>query len=214
MRLYVFGGSTTQGFFDSEGGWVQRLASVLHKKTLVAIKAGRGERHTVFNLGVAGDTTADVVARLEAEVTARRKATDEDEYIVLAMGLNDTALEKNRAVQDVYAFQEQYEEAIQIAKDMQVKVICVGLTAVDESKTDPWIGSAEGMQWKNNRINLFEDAIRQSAIRHDVAFIGLHDTFLAKLDDGEALLADGLHPNDAGHAWLYAEVYKALADSL
>jgi lysophospholipase L1-like esterase len=70
------------------------------------------------------------------------------------------------------------------------------------------------MQWKNNRINLFEDAIRQSAIRHDVAFIGLHDTFLAKLDDGEALLADGLHPNDAGHAWLYAEVYKALADSL
>ena len=211
MRIFIFGDSIAQGFYDSEGGWAGRLASEYHLATLASITEGNKEWYDVFNLGVSGDTAAGVAERLEAEVTARQLYdSDGPDVIVLAVGINDARLTNNRAAMDVYEFQEAYEAAIDTAKQLQTRVVCVGLTAVDEAKTDPWVGSSSGKQWKNNRINLFEDAIKQSAVRKEVAFVPIHDDFLKQLEAGKPLLADGLHPNNAGHVWLRKRIEAVL----
>lgn len=210
--MFVFGDSIVQGFYDPHGGWVQHLQNVLHTVSLGnLLNKNAGEDYEVFNLGVSGDTAAGVTKRLASEIVARRLyPVDGKDIVVLAVGINDAVLRNNRAAIDVYVFQQEYEKAVEQAKRLDARVVCLGLTAVDEKQTDPWFGSSSGKQWKNNRINLFEDTIKQSSERLDVEFVGLHDDFLQRLHHGDELLADGLHPNHAGHQFIYSRIGKIL----
>jgi lysophospholipase L1-like esterase len=113
---------------------------------------------------------------------------------------------------DVYTFQTLYEKLIDEALKLSPHVYCVGLTAVDEELTSPWTGSSTGKQWRNNRINLFEDTIKQAANRLSVPFIPVHDTFTSKIEAGDVLLADGLHPNEAGHEFISGIVASAIGN--
>ncbi len=200
MRILVFGDSIAQGFWDMNGGWVQRIGTTLHQASLDNMLHGDGKSYIeVYNLGVSGDTTEGVLKRLKQEVEARR--TDENsEVIIIAIGINDSILKSdNTVLMDVYEFQTEYEKIILEAQKVTGQVYCLGLSAVDETQTSPWKYSSKGKQWRNNRINLFEDAIKQSAERLSVPFIPVHDAFMGQLNAGQLLLADGLHPNEAGH---------------
>jgi lysophospholipase L1-like esterase len=203
MRILVFGDSIAQGFWDMSGGWVQRFGSKVHQASLDNMLHGDGKSYIeVFNLGISGDTSEGVLNRLKQEVEARR--TDEySEVIILAIGINDSILKADHKVlMDVYQFQEKYEKIIKLGQDISDQVFCLGLTAVDEEQTSPWKYSSTGKQWRNNRINLFEDAIKQSCSRLSVPFIPIHDEFLSRLKNGQNLLADGLHPNELGHQFI------------
>jgi lysophospholipase L1-like esterase len=214
MRIFVFGDSIVHGFYDNAGGWVGRIASTLHQKTLDSIVQGDGSSYfEVFNLGVSGDTTEGVLSRIKQEVEARRLYAQE-ELIIIAVGINDSVLLSDNTVNmDVYTFQTSYEKLINEALKLSSHVYCLGLTAVDEELTSPWSGSSTGKQWRNNRINLFEDSIKQSATRLDVPFLPVHDEFLGKIETGHEFLADGLHPNDAGHEFLASTVISAILNN-
>ncbi len=203
MRVYIFGDSITQGYFDTQsGGWVNRLAVGYFQE-----KAAEPDKEwlSIFPLGIAGDTAAGVLDRIEDEVEARR-LFEQEECIVLAIGMNDTKLVENLPVVEEYAFQKTYEELIDTALSLCPRVICVGLSSVDEAV----VNAAGAESFHNNRINLFEDIIKQSAIRKEVAFVPIHDAFLAAAAETELLAADGLHPNAAGHAFIAKEVQAAI----
>lgn len=212
MRILIFGDSITQGYWDAYGGWVQRLAHEYHQQSLASMLEGGHNRVTLFNLGISGDTADDIANRIEPEIKARM-GRQQDTIVLLAVGINDAPLRDNRALMDVYGFQETYEKCINQAQKQGAKVICVGLSAVDEQKTDPWPYSDRHNQWHNARINAFEDTIKQSAGRKDVPFVPIHDQFLAALEAGQELLSDGLHPNEAGHQ-LIAELIKPALNDL
>ena len=60
--LCVFGDSITWGAWDVEkGGWVNRLRLFIDKENL---------NYRVFNCGVGGDTTKELVARVSSEMAA------------------------------------------------------------------------------------------------------------------------------------------------
>lgn len=200
MRILVFGDSIAQGFWDMDGGWVQRISTKVHRASLDNLLHGDGKRSIeVFNLGVSGGTTGGILKRMKQEVEARR-TDDNSEVIIIAVGINDSVLKHdNAAFVDIYEFQELYEKVIKEAIAVAGQVYCLGLSAVDEELTSPWKYSKNGEQWRNNRINLFEDSIKQSAGRLSVPFIPVHDAFMGQLNAGQVLLADGLHPNEAGH---------------
>lgn len=206
MRVYVFGDSIAAGFFDTDkAGWVSRISAHYQQEALKDLESDWVE---VFNLGVAGDTVEGVLKRLKPEIEARRLTIDE-ECIVIAVGINDSILRDNIVVTEVDDFQKKYEKLIDEALKLCPRVICVGLTSVKESEADPWTYSASGKQWKNNRINLFEDAIKQSSILKEVAFIPVHDAFNNAAKESD-LLADGLHPNIAGHEFIARNVLAAI----
>ncbi len=209
MRIFVFGDSIVQGFWDNKGGWVQQLSSVVHRSSLDNMLNGDGESYIeVYNLGVSGDSSEGVLQRLKNEVESRRLYS-EDEVIILSVGINDSILDvENKVLMDVYQFQDTYEKLIKEALSLTDRVYCVGLTAVDETLTSPWKFSTPGKHWGNNRINLFEDSIKQSCERLSVPFIPIHDEFLDQLSRGQELLADGLHPNHAGHNLIFKAVAK------
>lgn len=209
MRVLIFGDSITQGFFDSKGGWANRLASDYHMASLKKrLEIPSSDTVQVFNLGITANKVPDVLERFEDELRVR-----EDEgntIIVFAIGINDARHENRRAVTDVYQFQEAFENLLDKARKRSAKVLCVGLSAVDESQTSPWPYRDGNLEWGNNRINLFEDTIKQSAFRKHVPFAPVHDRFLAELEAGNELLADGLHPNDQGHELIAALVKPEL----
>jgi lysophospholipase L1-like esterase len=209
MRVHIIGDSIVQGFYDAAGGWVQRLANDMHMKTLKNLTQKNGFYAEVFNLGISGDTAEGVAERISTEIAARQIYDDTD-VIIVAVGINNAILQNNVAFQDVYDFQETYDKIITKALKITDRVICVGLTAVDETYTNPLPQSSSKKQYLNHRINLFEDTIKQCAQHHHVPFIALHDDFLSAIEHGAAYLADGIHPNTAGHEYLYRTIHNHL----
>ena len=82
-RIMVFGASTTYGKCDPDGGWVGRLRKYIDQQ------AENIDLNSVFNLGISGDTTEDVLKRLEFETKQRIKEGDELIFI-FGIGANDT----------------------------------------------------------------------------------------------------------------------------
>lgn len=198
MRILIFGDSITQGFYDTKGGWVSRVANVFHQYSL---KNPSLDNIEVMNLGVSGDTVENILDRIEEETKARR--SDAATIIIIAVGINDSLLTDNHAFKDVYKFQEQYEKLINIVTKISEGCLFIGLSAVDERLTNPFAPSTTGKQYLNNRINLFEDCIKQVCEQKEVPFVPVHDMFIGQLDGRQSLLSDGLHPDDAGHALIY-----------
>ena len=207
MRILIFGDSITQGFFDSRGGWANRLANDYHKKILEDLNGSWAE---VFNMGVSGDTVQDILDRIKDESEARRWREDKV-TIVVSVGINDALLKDNKADSDEYAFQEKYETLIDIVTKISDTCLFVGLSAVDEKLTNPYDASTSGKQYLNNRINLFEDCIKQACALKKVPFVPVHDMFIGQLDGKQSLLADGLHPDEAGHSLLYEIIAPEIA---
>lgn len=80
VRIYFVGDSYVNGTGDPEYlGWPGRLC---------AQSNGRGAAITCYNLGIRGDTSADVLKRWRPEVEARR-LIPHDGRLVLGFGAND-----------------------------------------------------------------------------------------------------------------------------
>ncbi len=89
MVICIFGDSITWGAFDyKNGGWVGRLRNYFEEKD---------EEIEVYNLGVAGNKTKDLLARFENEVKVRKV-----DVIVFAIGINDVGRDDVRFSNDLY----------------------------------------------------------------------------------------------------------------
>ena len=67
--MVVCGDSITYSRGDSEGGWVQRLRKFIDKK--------KNFSYTIYNLGISGNKTSDLLKNFEFEVKNRlRKLTE------------------------------------------------------------------------------------------------------------------------------------------
>ena len=85
MRIFCFGDSITYGKWDAKHcGWVQRLRRFLDKNWEIY-----GD-NLVYNLGVSGDTTKNLLTRFEFEIEQRLKEEKEEVLIIFDIGINDS----------------------------------------------------------------------------------------------------------------------------
>ena len=209
MRVLVFGTSITQGFWDTEGGWVARLRKHYDSQQ---VKDFSKDFPTIFNLGVSADETADILKRFETETQARAR---EEMAIIFDMGLNDSAIAfgKERCSPDQY--KKQVDQLITKAKKYTTKIMFVGLTPCNQKLTDPvpkhW---HENLSYTRERISMFEKVLQEACAKHQLPHVALLETLQAKVDSGENLLADGLHPNNEGHELIYQLVRPRLEELL
>ena len=85
-QILVFGDSISYGKWDKEGGFVQRMKNFLDEETLSKSE----NEHTIYNLGVSGNTTEDLLERFEFETKQRLKEDDEELIFIFAIGVNDS----------------------------------------------------------------------------------------------------------------------------
>lgn len=188
MTICIFGDSITWGAYDPEqGGWATRLRNYFELQN---------EGVDVYNLGVSGDTTDDLLERIEAEATSR-----EPDLIIFAIGVNDAQFIYSKNITRVLLgeFQQNLTELLTIAKKFTNNIVFVGLTRVDESKTTsiPW---NTDKSYTNLNIERLDSTIEKFCKENELKFIPMkgllnHDDFI-----------DGLHPNTQEHIKMFERI--------
>jgi lysophospholipase L1-like esterase len=189
--LMFFGDSHTVGVGDEEGlGWTGRV---------VAAALRDGIPTTSYNLGVGGETSADVAARWRAEARPRlpRASAEGDPRVVLAFGVNDVALEdENRRCTQEQSLLS-LEEVLLGAQALGLRRFVVGPAAVDDDVI-------------NDHIAELSYAYRMLCARHRVPFVPLVDSLRDNQVWRRSIAAgDGAHPGADGYAEIARLVLEA-----
>lgn len=184
MRVAVWGDSIVYGAGDQDGlGWVGRL-----RKAFFDPEDG-GE--SVYNRGINGDTTADLLARFPAEI-----ATLQPSHVLIGIGINDTVHNLGDAATpriSLREFVENVSSLLAVAKDSGAHVIVIGMTNVVDSLLQPFPWSTTGKCYSDAVVKKYDEELERIARDMDLQFVKMHGLLLS--DE----LFDGLHPNAAGY---------------
>lgn len=177
VQLGVWGDSIVHGGNDEEkGGWVTRLKMYMMRRNL-------GDH--VFDLGIGGDSSADVLSRIAAELTPRRNFID---YVLVAVGMNDLAWDLKLATPE--QFRRNLEAIVAQVRAFDKRIYFLSITPTGKVSFDKW--------------RTMNEVIRQVATEQGTGFLDLS----AALTPAD--LPDEVHPRAAGHEKLFQAVKNAL----
>jgi lysophospholipase L1-like esterase len=175
IRVCFLGDSFTLGAGDVEGlGWAGRVH---------AAERGRGVDLTAYNLGIRGQTGAEIAARAAREVDERLTGKGDRRGLVISFGTNDIRLD--RPVEETATALEQI---LRLAALRGYDVFVMGCPHAAEPELDAL------------RANLNYD-LEMMAFRHEVPFLDIRQ----RLSDWShwhrgAMEGDGIHPGAEGYA--------------
>jgi len=204
-QILVFGDSITYGAWDEEGGWVARLRRFIDAKIISDPKFPNPDFYCdVYNLGIDGGTTEDLLKRFEFE-TKQRAEDGEETIFLFEIGGNDSAFvhSKNGNMTEPKRFKENLHNLIKLARKYSFKIIFMGLGPIDETKTMPVPWNKE-IYYKEEYNKKYCDAIKAICKEEKVHFISIFK-FMEK--NRKKFLEDGLHPNSEGHKLIF-EIVK------
>lgn len=198
--ILCFGDSITFGRGEMPcSGWVGRLNDYFEKQDFW---------NTVYNLGIPGNTSLGLLERFDCECQARIKFyRPEDKFVILvAVGVNDSKWEEDYDHPKVNKkdFENNIKELIEKAKSYQAKLVFIGPTPVDETRTLPF----ENTYFKNERIMLFNEIIKNNCGKNSVLFLDLFNV----LDNWSSLLMEGVHPNSKGYDSMFEKIKEFLVE--
>lgn len=192
VTIIIFGGSTTYGKCDPDGGWAGRLRKYLDQN------AENIDSNSIFNLGISGDTTEDVLRRFEFET--KQRMLGEEPIFIFSIGVNDAQFvhDKQETKTSPEKFRENLIKIIRMAGKFSSKIVFLGFHPVDESRTDPW---KPNKSYKMEYIEKYDRIVKEVCKETGTYYIDV----LQKLRQGnyKALLYDGLHPNSEGHQIIF-----------
>jgi lysophospholipase L1-like esterase len=197
-NIFVFGDSCAQGFWDSHGGWATRLKRYFDNLMVSAPNfPDHGFYYMVYPLGITGDTTKSILERFEFETEKRMAWPVTEEIFVFAIGKNDTAF------LDIAESRRNLKEIIKRTRRFSKNIIFLELGPVNEKITQP-VPWDEKCFYNNQKISDYNAMLKEVAAEEGVDVIGLFKEW--KSMDYLKFLADGVHPNDAGHEFIFNKV--------
>ena len=202
-HLMAFGHSVAQGYWDVEGGWIQRLRKYLDKRYI--------EHHEdlyddyffeVYNEGISGEDTNELLQRLEGELEIRKR--DKEDIVILQIGVNDTQIKSGEPRVTVDEFSSNLESIIDLAQKQVNNVIFLGDGYIGDIEYSP--GSKAKISDK--RLEEFENIKAKICRKKGVEFIDIRSEF--SREEWKEYQYDGLHPNSEGHQEIFKLVKKEL----
>lgn len=179
--LCVFGDSIVVGSDDREdGGWVARLRLEFNARGKVG----------VYNLGVDGDRSEQLLRRIAGEAAARNASV-----IVISIGANDLGWHGTEGT-EIALFRERYDRILAEAGRFSERILVLGLLNVDEGNDSHGV--------RNEQVLAFNGVIEELAHEHQAEFLSLFG-MLEPTD-----FVDGLHPSSSGHAKLAPLIAREL----
>ncbi len=181
VRVTVLGDSYVAGVGDpAHLGWVGRVA------------AATPHPLTVYNLGIRGDTSADVADRWAREVAARR-APGCVERLVLAVGVNDTTIVDGACRVGAVESVAHLRTILTGAAGVGLSTLVVGPPPVDDAE------QLERTRWLSADF-------AAACVALYVPYVDVLDGLAADPDwTAEVAAGDGAHPGAAGYA-AYARI--------
>lgn len=192
-RVVIFGDSITWGASDHEkGGWVSRLNLEYLNKF---------DDCQVYNLGISGDTSKNVLDRFSSEIAARTP-----EVIIVAIGINDACLFKGVPQVSLSDFLINIKKIIEFARSVDAELGIIGLTRVYEEKTNP-VDYDDDYSWENDIIDTYDQKLRELCGKESISYCDVSKV----LNDSN--LPDGVHPNDVGHEKLFKIIEEFITNN-
>lgn len=189
LRVLIFGDSIEYGAWDPDGGWVDRVKREAHKQT---VSTEGVKRTQVFNLGVGGNTSRDILARIKNETEARLSPAW-DLKIVLSFGANDSRTYDGAAAVPIDEFKNNACQIINIAKEFTKDVLVVGNPPLSAKEV-----AFKTSVFYDDLIKEYDETLAEVAANEAVPFVSIRDGLAGQQND---LLYsyDKVHMNEVGH---------------
>jgi acyl-CoA thioesterase I len=188
LRTCFIGDSITNGTGDTTLlGWPGHLCQA---------ETDAGHDITYYDLGIRGDTSADMLPRWQAEVEARLPAVLNC-AIIFNFGLND-ATEQDGGIRVPLGDSIRNARAMLGSAKTMHTTLWVGPSPVDDSKMPLMTDTGETRDKRNARTADYNLAFRALADELQIPYL---DMLSALINDSSwpGRLADGLHPAPEGH---------------
>ncbi len=192
-RILAFGDSVVWGAcIPRREAWADLLRNYLDEKFNYAVE--------LYNLGIDGNTSADVLRRFDGEALARKP-----DLIIIAVGTNDSVFRKNNQF-DVSEseFRQNLSDIFEKAKKYTRHIVFVGLAKGSDLETIPLKRSTTGKCYSKLGVKKYDGYIKSFSAEKNTPFVDIFSI----LTDGD--FDDGLHPNIQGHSKIFQAVKKTL----
>jgi acyl-CoA thioesterase-1 len=183
VRIVCFGDSVTKAV--RPGVTVEETFCAVLERTLNA----SDEQAQVINAGIGGNTTADGLCRLEADVLAQ-----EPDYVVVMFGLNDSWVDEGRTESRLTVRQYRDNLRAMLSTLRQRGIIVVLMTP------NPAIAPTYPSE-RNVTLKAYVEEVRVLAREERVEMIDVYRRFAELAIEGtelNTLFTDAMHPNPAG----------------
>lgn len=207
MQFFLFGASIVYGVGGKNGGWADMLKRKLHLQMYST--EGEGEKHELYNFAKPGATVEFVVQTFESQIEKYRG--DDKAIAVVSVGMNNSKAvdTPKNYISTIESYRKSMIQLLKSISNSVDEVICVGYTPVDEDKTlskqNPLSG--EKSYFWNNRLMEFDAAFKKICEDFGITFIDLMNTVDKTEWKRKNLYKDGLHPNSAGHKFIFEKVW-------
>ena len=199
LRVTAFGDSLIYGYGDPvNGGWVEQL-----RRQWMATEPS----HVLYNLGVRGDTTAQVNQRLEQEFLRRGELRNKrPDLMILSVGVNDSprvGKRSGRNITDCDRFSLEIVNLLDKAQSL-CPVMFVGMVPVNESKM-PFL---DCLQFNHEDQFRYKEMTKSACQVRDIPYLDVFDLWQNRGQDwiNQHLGEDGLHPNSEGYSALFQDI--------
>ena len=197
--ILCLGDSITHGRGEMPGiGWVGRLKEYYESQEFY---------NCVFNLGIPGNTSKDMLKRIDVEAKARAIYRRQDsEYIMtISVGTNDMggAGSSEAVIISPKKFRKNVLSLIKKARKYVQKVVFIGTIPVDESNNP--VGT---FYFTNNKQEEYNNIVKACCEKENVLFLDLYSKWI-KIDYLK-LLHDDVHPNSKGYDLMYDQIKEFL----
>lgn len=200
MRVLFFGDSIMYGAWDTQAGWVERLKREAHKQTVES----QGDRKLqMINLGIGGDTSTKILARMPSEVQARYSPSW-PLALVVSFGANDSRSQEGAIEVPLDQFTQNIQRIIALAKQHTNRLLFVGPAPIGEP-----VHVFKGQEYSDARVKEYERHMQPIAEEAGVPFVPLRPAFEAA-GISSLYSYDYIHPNDAGHELIAKTVQPKL----
>lgn len=206
-QIICLGASSLYGVGGTQGGWPDYLKRALHREQFSP--GGAGEVNEVFNLGKAGITLEFVRDNL-AKIVELYGRPEMPLILAFTGGANNARARQapDNFVSTPDEFRLLITTLLSVAKQFTDKVLITEATPVNEAilnpKKNPWNNTVD--YFYNDRIEQFSGIISEAAAAEHVLSVPLFAVAQKANWADSYLYTDGLHPNDAGHEFIYNQV--------
>lgn len=172
----------------------------------ITFDATDGTKRQMYNLGVGGETSRGLAARIRPELAARHRA-EWPAVIIIGIGKNDSRLTNGAPTVPLDEYGNNLEIIIAAAREITEKVFVVGMGPCATDVID-----FKSFQYSRERLALYEAKLTEVAKRLGVMKVSVYDQILAQ--GSGAFYRDGLHLSDAGYELIYQAAKPVLLDFL
>jgi lysophospholipase L1-like esterase len=204
-QIFIFGASTAYGSGAELAGWGDLLKQSMLTKMYG--KNGVGEKYEVNNFAQHGATIEFVLVVAPEQLKYYRKSGK----VIAVVQVGGNNIKANGTPDGFVVSLEEYEGLMsqlieRLREDVDELIMLDALMPVDESKTNPEVDKTTGRKsyFTNDRIILFNHILAKLCRKYEVHHIDL--TINPKEWIKDRVSADGLHPNQAGHRFIFDKV--------